>query len=777
MKNKLFVVINVLGLGIALSCTIIAYLSWDFNVNYDVQHVNADKIYRINFVRITNGEPIKNGDCPLPLAKTIEGSMSGIDEVIRYSPTGGNFKIGDELFRAGVAAVDDNFLDVFTFPLKLGSKEALKDKGKIIISTELVEKYFPEGDPVGKLVTYMEDNNRLEFIVGGVFEKMPLNSSFQFDALVQYDNLFDVVDFDENDWAQFNTSFVTVNNKDAIPQIEKDLQQYVEIQNRAKEDYKVHEYYLDPFEGMAIRAEREDIWNHWFRSSMPTAAVIAPIVMAGLLLLLACFNFTNTSIAIANRRLKEIGIRKVMGSQRSQLIAQFLSENLIMAFLGLIVGLIISEFLVPAYNEMWPFLSINMSYTENFDFFVFLIILLIITGILAGSYPAFYVSSFKPSSILRGTLKYGGTSVFTRILLTFQFAISLIAIISGFLFAQNANYQENYDLGFDQKSVLVAYVTDEDGYNAFSQKLEGHPKIKNMAGATHSFSSSWYTDPVKFGSEELDVDILDVGDNYLNTLSSTIVEGRDFRKDSQSDVENSVLVNEELVRVFKWDKPIGQRIIVKDTIELYVVGVVKDYYLRALWNPIKPALIRYTKPDNYRFIVVQTDVADIKEVHDFMDETWKEVFPDQLSNVGYLDENMGDAAEVNANIRKMFVFLGVVAAILSAIGLFSLVTLDIIKRMKEIGVRKVLGASVFHIVRIINFRYIIILTFSSILGSIAGYYLTDMLMGSIWTYYLPIGPLAFVLSILILVFMAMITVGGKVIRAAMANPAYTLRDE
>ncbi|MEN8248189.1 MAG: FtsX-like permease family protein [Bacteroidota bacterium] len=777
MKNKLFVFINVIGLGIALACTIIAYLSWDFNVKYDVQHVNADKIYRINFVRITNGEPVKNGDCPQPLAKTIEGSMSGIDEIIRYSPTGGNFKIEEELFRTGVAAVDDNFLDVFTFPLVSGNKESLKEKGKIIISTELVEKYFPEGEAVGKLVTYMNNNKRLEFIVGGVFEKMPLNSSFQFDALVNYDNLFEVVDWEENDWAQFNTTFVTINNPKAIPQIEKDLQQYVEIQNRAKEDYKVNEYYLDPFVGMAIRAEREDIWNHWFRSSMPTAAVIAPIVMAGLLLLLACFNFTNTSIAIANRRLKEIGIRKVMGSQRSQLIAQFLSENLIMAFLALIAGLIIAEFLIPAYTEMWPFLHIEMAYTENIQFFVFLVILLILTGILAGSYPAFYVSSFKPSSILRGTLKYGGTSIFTRILLTFQFAISLVAIVSGFLFAQNAEYQENYDMGFDQKTVLFAWVNDEDGYNAFKQKLENYPKIKNIAGSTNNFTSSWYTDPVKFESEEIDVDILDIGDNYLATTSSTLVEGRDFIKDSQSDVENSVLVNEELVRIFNWEEPIGQRIIVKDTIELYVVGVLKDYYLRALWNPIKPALVRYTKPENYRYLVAQANVADIKDVKDYMDGVWKEVFPDQLSNVRYMDENMGDAGEVNANIRKMFVFLGLVAAILSAIGLFSLVSLDIIKRMKEIGVRKVLGATILNIVGIINKRYLIILLLASILGSGLGYLLTDMLMGSIWTYYLPIGPLAFIFSILILLLMALITVGGKVVKAAMANPAYTLRDE
>ncbi|RLD19733.1 MAG: hypothetical protein DRI71_11400, partial [Bacteroidetes bacterium] len=572
MKNKLFVTINVLGLGIALACTIVAYLSWDFNESYDIQHVNADKIHRIEFVRITNGSPRLNGNCPQPLAQTIKGSISGVDEVIRYVPTGGNFKIGDELFRIGVSAVDDNFLDVFTFPLVSGNKAALKDKGKIIISSKIKDKYFPDSEAVGQLVTYINGTKRLEFIVGGVFEKMELNSSFQFDALVQYDNLYDIVDWQENDWAQFNTTFITVNNEEAIPQIEKDLQQYIEIQNRAKEDYKVAEYIVKPFVGMAIRAEQEGYWNHWFHNSLPTAAAIAPIIMAVLLLLLACFNFTNTSIAIASGRLKEIGIRKVMGSQRKQLIGQFLSENLVLALIALVVGLLMAEFLVPAYNEMWPFLEINLSYLENIKFFGFLVALLLFTGFIAGSYPAFYISSFKPSEILRGTLKYGKTSIFTRVLLTFQFAISLVAIISGILFTQNADYQKEYYIGFNGSTGLTARVEDEDGYNSLKQEIKDIPNIISIAGATHSFTNSWYTDPIKYKDEELDVQLLNIGEDYLATTGATVLEGRNFIKDSQTDVENSVIINEELVRIFGWEKPIGERIILSDTIELFVVG-------------------------------------------------------------------------------------------------------------------------------------------------------------------------------------------------------------
>jgi len=778
MKNKLFVAINILGLGIALACTIVAYLSWDFNNTYDVQHVNAEKVYRINFIRTTNGRPQSNGVSPSPLAKSIDGSISGIEEVIRFSPTGGNFKIKDDLFRVGVSAVDDNFLDVFTFPIVSGSKEALKDKGKIIISSKIKENHFPDSDPVGQLVTYINGKKRIEFIVGGVFEKMPLNSSFQFDAIVNYDNFFDIVDWEENDWAHFNTTFITVNNPSAISQIENDLQQYVEIQNRAKEDYKVKEYYLDPFVGIAVRAEQNGIWNHRLQRGLPTAAVIGPNVMAILLLLLACFNFTNTSIAIASGRLKEIGLRKVMGSQRSQLIAQFLSENLVLALLALGVGILFAEFLVPAYNEMWPFLEINLHYLENIRFFGFLFALLLFTGFIAGGYPAFYISSFKPAEILRGTLKYGKTSIFTRVLLTFQFAISLMAIISGILFAQNAEYQKNYDVGFDGSTVVTAWVEDEDSFNAFKQELKDNPKIISIAGATHSFTNSWYTDPIKYKDEELDVMLLNIGDGYLATTGATIIEGRNFIEDSQSDLENSVIISEDLVKLFGWEDPIGERIVLSDTIEVFVVGVVKDVFLGGgLWEPRRPMMLRFTKPENYRYLAVEAKAADINVVHDDVEAAWKNVFPNKLPIVRYMDDEAGDMAEVNTNIKTMFIFLGTIATILSAIGLFSLVSLDIIKRMKEIGVRKVLGASVIHLVNIINKRYIIILIIASVLGSVMGYYTVNMLMDSIWTYYLPIGPVAFILATIVLVVMAMATVGGKVIRAALANPSTTLRDE
>ena len=249
-------------------------------------------------------------------------------------------------------------------------------------------------------------------------------------------------------------------------------------------------------------------------------------------------------------------------------------------------------------------------------------------------------------------------------------------------------------------------------------------------------------------------------------------------ENSQNDVESAVIINEEMVSTFGWEEPIGKRIVLRDTVELYVVGVVKNIFIDGeLWDPLEPMLMRYVTQKNYRFISVKSDIDDIADVKALMDEKWKLIFPDELSSVEYMEDEKAESAEVNHNIKVMFIFLGAVAVVLSAIGLFSLVSLNIIKKMKEIGVRKVLGASVVNIVKNISKEFIVILSIASVLGSIGGYFMAKMLMASIWTYYVPLGAVAFGLSIFILFLVSGVTIGGKVIRAASINPAYTLRDE
>ena len=779
-RNKVFVLINVFGLGLALACCIIAYLNWDYNESFDTQHEKADEIYRVNFVRITNGRPIKNGSAPFPIREAIRNSVGQVDQSTRYYPTGGNFRFAESLFRTSITGVDLEFFDMFSFEVQSGSLQSISDKRTMVVSSEFVEKHFPtSSNPVGETLIYMNGDERIDFVIGGVFEQLPMNNSFYYsDAYMHYENIMNLENRDLNNWAFFNNTFVLISDPKAISSVESELSNYVTVQNEAKPDYKVDHYYLDHLPGMAVRAEREGIWNHWTGQSLPIAAAIAPGIMAFLLLLLACFNFTNTSIAIAHRRLKEIGIRKVMGSERQQIITQFLGENMALAFLALVAGVLFAAVLVPAYSAMWAFLEIEMAIWQDTRLVLFLLGLWLLTGLIAGSYPAFYVSRFDPSTILKGTTKVLGTNLLTRVLLTLQYALCLISIICAFVFMKNADYQNEYDLGFDIDNVLYAYVNDRSGYEAFRNELEAVPEIKSIAGSGSAIANSWYTDPIRIREQEMDVTIFDIGADYLATIGASVIAGRNFRKDSPLDMEESVIVNEELVKQLQWTEPLDQVIILADTITLKVVGVVEDiFYDGALWEPLEPMLMRYVPEDKFRFLTVSTGAANVAKMKTLMDEKYEIIFPDQLSTVRPLDQERAESVEVNVNIRKLFLCLGIVALLLSVIGLFSLVSLNINRRMKEMGIRKVLGASIQHITFKIGKEFLIIFLVASIIGSVAGYYLAAMLMGSIWTYYVEIGPVIALISILILFLVSLITVGGKIFRAATVVPAEILSEE
>ncbi|HET9486861.1 MAG TPA: FtsX-like permease family protein, partial [Chryseosolibacter sp.] len=284
-------------------------------------------------------------------------------------------------------------------------------------------------------------------------------------------------------------------------------------------------------------------------------------------------------------------------------------------------------------------------------------------------------------------------------------------------------------------------------------------------------------DPVKHGSKQLEVEIMDVGDNYLNTMGLTLLEGRDFLKDSETDRKESVIISKKFADSFGWSSAIGKEIIWMDTARLYVVGVVKDIYTHGLWRPMEPMMIRYTGPEQYSHVLVSGPAHKIQDINAFMEKKWKEIFPNRLYNGWYMNEAKAEAIAVSNNIVKMFAFMGIIALILSVTGLFSLVSLNIIKKMKEIGVRKVLGASIANITRIINMEFMIILFISSLLGSVMSYFAVDALMSSIWGYYQSATTLTFLSSIFLMLFLSGITIGYKVFAAASMNPVNTLRDE
>jgi ABC-type antimicrobial peptide transport system permease subunit len=495
-------------------------------------------------------------------------------------------------------------------------------------------------------------------------------------------------------------------------------------------------------------------------------------------LLIACFNLTNTTIAISARRLKEIGIRKVMGSARIQLVIQFIGETTFICLLALIAGLGIADFLVAGWNLMTSnFIHLETDYLGSPGFFLFLCAVLLLTGILAGSYPAFYISKFTPVTVLKGKLKFGGTNYFTRILLGLQFSISLISIVSAIGFLQNAQYQKDYDLGFDVRGAIVARVNDRGEFEIYRNALNDNPLVLSIAGAQSGIFSNPTHEPVKHDSRQVEVDIIEVGDNYLNTMDLKLKEGRDFIKDSETDLRESVIITEKMANLFNWQDPIGKEIIWKDSVKLYVVGVIGDVYTRGLWQEMEPMMIRYVHPDRYNQIVVSTKAEHVSEVNAYMDEQWSKVFPDRLYNGFRMDNILQQVSVLNTSIMYGYVFLGAIALLLSVTGLYTLVSLSIIRRMKEIGIRKIVGASVANITRVVNTEFVVILAIASVMGSWAGFNWCNTIMSTIWKYHQGVNVLTFITAVGLLFTVSFLAIGYKIFSIATMNPVKTLRDE
>ena len=365
MKNKLFIFINVFGLAIAIACCVVAYFNFDFNQSFDSYHKNASTVYRVSSMREFQNEVTRFGFVPIALGNAIKENVPEVDEVIRYNPGWvSNFRVKDEMFAADLIFVDTPFFNVFTFEFIEGNGE-LKDKSQIIISDEFAKKNFGEEPALGKPMTQALDSGKTkEYVVTGVFKRPPSNSSFNAQAYAHIDNSFELSpEADENNWRYRNTLFIQVKDPARLPQIEAQIKPYIENNNKIREDFILREYDVEPFEGMAVRDSYNEVNGTWTRGGSPIAAVVGIGMMGIFVLLIACFNLTNTAIAISSRRLKEIGIRKVMGSSRKHLIFQFIGETMMICLLALILGLVLGEFaLIPAFNAMWPELKLEPDY-------------------------------------------------------------------------------------------------------------------------------------------------------------------------------------------------------------------------------------------------------------------------------------------------------------------------------------------------------------------------------------------------------------------------------
>lgn len=778
LKNKSYVIINLAGLGFSLACCIVAYLNYNFASNFDKNHENYEQIYKIQGYKVVQGQNIPYGITPLPLGAQIEDKITGISRVCRYDQTGLVLKKDLKVFNQGIGFADDEFLEMFSFPLRFGDRSALLDRSKLLLSYNTAQTYFGDVDPTGETINIVrEDGEQIPMTVGGVFEEIPMNSSIHFNALTHFDNYIRIRKADKNDWADFIAATFVMTEGTEFPQnlLDDINSNYIAIQNEARDELPFGSYFLEPLETLGIKAE--NVRANWLGETPPQPAIIAPGIMAVLMLLIACFNFTNTSIAISSKRLKEIGIRKVMGSGRQQLIFQFMGENLILSTMAMLVGLLLAYFLVPAYSAMWDFINLELSLTNNTEIYFFLGGLLVFTSLIAGGYPSFYISSYQPVKILRGNLSLGGANLFSKVLLGLQYLFTMIALISALAFSNNAEYQGQLDIGFEKENLIAVRVENRSEYEKFNNLVTQLPEIDQAVGTTHHIGWWTYSRTIRAGEKEVDSDMMDLSLDYDEIMNLKILEGRYFDKDLfEFDRQNSLIVNEQTVKEFGWEEPVGQVVQVDDSTRLTVVGVMKDFYMYGFFDTVDPAGFRLGNKDAMNFLVVKSQ-QNPKEVYEKLEATWYEVAPTTPFNADYQDEAVKQSDLVNTNIMVMFRFLGVLALALSCIGLYTLVSLNIIKRIKEIGVRKVLGATVNQLVVLINLQFFWLLIIAAVLGAVASYFAIDLLMASIFSVYKTMSVATALFPMLFLLVVAIGIASGRIFKSAVQNPVKSLRYE
>ncbi|MCB0488438.1 MAG: ABC transporter permease [Cyclobacteriaceae bacterium] len=780
-KNKVPFLINLIGMSIALGCCITAYVNYEYNVDFDKSQVNAPNIYRVAFWQESEGKRTPYGVAPMPVSNLIRQNLSNDEQVIQYISKDAQFRIGDDMFRKQFVYAEPSFTSIFSIELLQGTL-SLSDKTKVLISDELAKSYYGAVDVIGKPLTQIISGEPREYEIGGVYKAFPFNSSFRFDLLTSYDNYFSNPEQKsqvENDWSRWATTFVYTKDPATIKSIEAELSKYVQVQNDARRDLQVKSYYVEPFIGMSARAIRERNQGHWMNGPMPPAAVVAPIAMAGFLLLVACFNFMNNSIAVAGHRLKEIGIRKVIGGKRKELIIQFLSETIVFCVLSLMLALVLAEYFTDGWNSMWAGIQLKIRYAENVMLFTVIACLILFTALVAGGYSAFYISSFKPIQILRGTTRFGGAGLLSRSLLVFQFSISLAAVIFALAFYYNSRFQRSYDLGYSYHSVVQVPLENSSQYDLLKNELQQNKNIHSIGGATHHIYNSSYKAAARSERQvEKEIDVLDVGDDYFETLNVRVIQGRGFKTDQTSDMNEAIVVNEYFMQAFELDAgSLGQRITLNDTTQVYIIGVVKDVYLKALFQPLSAMAFRNVPKSNYQYLVASTDPENLVSTNQQIKESWQKLFPNQLYTGKLMEQNMMMVMEHFDSVVILYTFLGAVAIIMSISGLCSLVSLNLQKRNKEFGIRKIMGAPTRHMVMQASKAFWIIMMISFVIGSAMGSIMVNGLMDSVWEYYVAINVEVLTLAVAILLTIAVATVGYKVFRVVATNPVDSLRYE
>jgi putative ABC transport system permease protein len=793
LNRKFYSIINILGLAIGLTCTILIALFIQNELSYDKHHKNYIRIYRLeSHFNIQESEDLF-AVTALPLAPALKlENPQDIAEFCRFMDMDNNlFQYNDkQIFEENVYYADSTFTDVFTHEFISGSpKDALNDPNEMILTESFAKRIFGEANPIGETI---ETGNGIVFTITGVIKDVPQNIHLRFEAIasmITVKQFFGAERYESLDSGAFwNIGFYSYIMLTENGNIQNVLDNYPEF----------NEKYIKPV-GDQINATFQLMVQpladvHLFSrvgGDLPTGNMTYVYtfgIVALFLLLIGCINYMNLATSQSSSRAVEVGIRKVVGAQKQYLRWQFIFESILIAALAMVLAFVAVELILPTFNELAD-RELTFSFLTNLDLVIGIFVTTFLVGLISGSYPAFYLSSFVPVQVLKGTLgKNKGT--LRKILVLLQFSISIIMIIGTFTVMQQLNFLKDKNLGFDDENLIVLTIRDTSGVKnlqAFKDELKKYPQIIS-AGTTSSIPGGGQSIIVqlfetKDGSmEEKGINFIFVDHDYLETMDMQIIKGRGYDRDLQTDAEESCLINEAAVEVLGWGSdPINRKLGFGANLDgtanlnTKVIGVIKDFHYASLHNQIDPLLVMLSN-DPQRNICLRIRQDDIESTIDYIEEKWHEFCPTFPFEYTFLDDNLNEQYIAEQKIGRVFTYFSILCIFIACLGLFGLASYTAEQRTKEISIRKVMGASVKSVVVLLSKEFSIWVILANIIAWPLAYLaLTKWLQN--FAYSVDQSLITYLISGLVALVIALITVSFRAIKAAHTNPANALKYE
>ena len=787
LRNKIYAFINIAGLSIGLACAMLIILYVKDEVSYDRFHANVGNIYRITTQGIdkNGGKGRKDPNTGYLQGPRFAQNIPEIKSFVRVQSGNENIKLGTEVKDQDLLLVDSTFFDVFSFPLISGNRHTcLKDPLSVVLSEDAAKKQFGTTDVIGKIVMLKDDSVFVPHKVTAVAKKSPQNSSIKFEMLLPIRESKEDALNSENWFNFFLNTFVVLPPQTNVQVVESKMNKFYNQDSKdaitslkAKFGNEVDNwksnYLLQPFLDMHMSTELP-AQNGLSDASNPMYSYILSGI-ALFVLLIACINFINLTVARSVKRAKEIGIRKVVGGDRKQLIIQFLGESFLLCIIAFVLAIALVQLILPVFNDLSN-KALALSYLFDTKLVTGYIVLFILTGLLAGFYPALVLSGYNPVQTLYSRFNLAGKNYLQKSLVVLQFALASFLIIATFTIYKQFDFLTNEKLGYDDNDLVAVhkdFKTHDEAW-LFKNELLKDPNIISVAPRN---GGSWGTVAKINNDSTIQFDYETVDETYLSTLKIPLVQGRNFSPDFPSDSANSVLVNESFVKQAGWKNPMGQTVNFWYNNKKYtVIGVVKDYHYQPLNQKIDPQLFTMKPDNNYGMVYIKIKANTVAVSLQTIQKKFKQLFPLSPYSYTFMNEaNLRDY-EAEAKWKQIMLFGAILTIFISCIGLFGLSVLSAEKRTKEIGIRKVLGASVKRVVTILSKDFLKLVFISLIIAIPAAWLAANKWLEN-YPYRIALDWWLFASAGILVVLIALVTVSFQAIKAAVANPVKSLRAE